>query len=156
MPATLRRDQEPSVQRGSSTRRMRPLILVVDDSPDLRQTVSRLLTPADYAVVEAPEGRTGLQLLRRAPAPVVALVDLVMPGLDGEGVLRAVADDPFLAARHAYVLVTEGDRFLGAELIGLLRRLGVGVLWKPFTPTALLDTVAHAGLRLAPGSREEG
>jgi CheY-like chemotaxis protein len=109
------------------------------------------LTPADYAVVEAPEGWTGLQLLRRSPAPVVALFDLVMPGLDGAGVLRAVADDPFLAAQHAFVLLTEGDRLLGPDLMGLLRRLSVRVLWKPFTPTALLDTVAHAGLRLEGG-----
>jgi CheY-like chemotaxis protein len=151
---TLHHDQEPSVQRGPSTRRLRPLVLIVDDSLDIRQSVCRLLTPAAYTVVEAPEGRTGLQLLRSAPAPVVALLDLVMPVLDGAGMLRAVVDDPFLAAQHAFVLLTEGDRLLSPDLIGLLRWLGVGVLWKPFTPTALLDAVAHAGLRLAPASRE--
>jgi CheY-like chemotaxis protein len=109
------------------------------------------LTLANYVVVEASEGRTGLQLLRSAPARVVALIDLVMPVLDGAGMLRAVADDPHVLAQHAYVLLTEGDRLLSAELIGLLRWLSVPVLWKPFTPTALLDTVAHAGLRLAAG-----
>ena len=153
-PATLPLDQAlsalPAVpeQPARQTRRLRPLVLVVDDSPDIRQTVSRIMTLADYVVVEAAEGQTGLQLLRSAPVRVVALLDLVMPLLDGAGVLRAVADDPYLAVQHAYVLLTEGDSLFGPKLIGLLRQLGVPVLWKPFTPTALLDTVAHAGLRL--------
>ena len=142
-------DQAPLVNPARPTRLLRPLVLIVDDSPAIRLSVCRLLTLADYIVVEASEGQTGLQLLRSAPARVVALLDLVMPLLDGAGVLRAVADDPSLAAQHAYVLLTEGDRPVGPELISLIGRLGVLVLRKPFTPSALLDTVAYAGLRLA-------
>lgn len=143
----------PPVNPAPPTRLLRPLVLIVDDSPAIRQTVFRLLSLADYVVVEAPEGQTGLQLLRSAPARVVTLLDLVMPLLDGAGVLQAVADDPHLAAQHAYVLLTDGDRLFGPELIGLVRRLGVLVLWKPFTPTALLDSVALAGLHLAAAPR---
>jgi CheY-like chemotaxis protein len=80
---------------------------------------------------------------------VVLLVDLVMPRLDGAQVLQAVAADPLLAAWHAYVLLTDGDRLLPPELIGLLRRLAVGVVWKPCAPGALVTAVAEATLRLS-------
>jgi CheY-like chemotaxis protein len=76
------------------------------------------------------------------------LLDLVMPRLDGTQVLQAVADDPLLAARHAYVLLTAGDRLLTPALIGLLRRLAVGIVWKPCAPSALVTAVAEATLRL--------
>jgi CheY-like chemotaxis protein len=148
-PSLPRMSAHPAPLRGAQpTLRLRPTVLVVDDNPTIRLSVVHILTPQGYTVVEAEDGVLGLALLRSAPAPVVMLLDLVMPRLDGAQVLQAVAGDRWLAARHAYVLLTPGDRLLTQGLIGLLRRLAVPVLWKPCTPSALVTAVAEATLRL--------
>jgi CheY-like chemotaxis protein len=140
--------QPAPLLRAPSTRRLRPSVLVVDDSPSVRLSVVQILTPNGYTVVEAEDGVLGLALLRAAPAPVVMLVDLVMPRLDGVQVLQAVAAEPRLAARHAYILLTAGDQLVTPALVGLLRRLAVGVVWKPCAPSTLVTAVAEATLRL--------
>lgn len=66
-------------------------ILVVDDSPEIRRFLQRLLTREGYAVGLAEDGATALGLLETRPFQV-AIVDLVMPGMDGVEVLRRIRE----------------------------------------------------------------
>ena len=60
----------------------RPVVLVVDDHPDLVQVVRFAMQREGYRVYEAADGRVALDLLR-AVRPDVIVLDLAMPGMDG-------------------------------------------------------------------------
>ena len=57
-------------------------VLVVDDDPEVRGLLRRMLEPAGHAVVEAENGRVALERLREVK-PSVVLLDLMMPEMDG-------------------------------------------------------------------------
>jgi len=69
-------------------------VLVVDDEPS-RKGLRELLAKWGYLVDEAADGRAALEKARTF-LPSVVVSDLVMPGLDGLGLLRALQDElPF-------------------------------------------------------------
>jgi CheY-like chemotaxis protein len=123
-------------------------VLVVDDDQPTREVLRMMLEDAGYEVVEAPNGTAALELLRASEQRMVALVDQVMPGVDGIAVLSTLADDPQLAARHAYVLMTAGARPLGEPEVALLSTLSAPLLRKPFDIDVLLEVVAEVARRV--------
>ncbi|CAA9314332.1 MAG: hypothetical protein AVDCRST_MAG68-1464 [uncultured Gemmatimonadetes bacterium] len=88
-------------------------VLIVDDDPDSRRVASRFLGAAGVSVRESPDGESALAEMRRR-APDVAVLDLMMPVLDGFGVLAAMRADPLLAGIPVVVLsaksLTEAER----------------------------------------------
>ena len=68
---------------------MTKTILIIDDEPPIRRFLKPFLEAEGYAVVEAGSGREGLSLIA-AREPDVILLDLGLPDLDGEEVLRAM------------------------------------------------------------------
>jgi signal transduction histidine kinase/DNA-binding response OmpR family regulator len=72
----------------------RAIVLLAEDNADMRAYVSKLL--ADHYEVEAvPDGQVALEAIRRR-RPDLVLTDVMMPRLDGFGLMRAIRDDPFL------------------------------------------------------------
>lgn len=124
-------------------------ILIVDDDEAIRDTLRFALEDSGYTVSEAADGLAALKKLRAIHDRTVVLLDLMMPGLDGAGVLGAVAGDQRLATRHAYILVTANTKTLTLAFANLLTSLSVPILNKPFDVDALLETVAAASRRLA-------
>jgi PAS domain S-box-containing protein len=90
-------------------------VLVIDDDPASRQLVARMLTKDGFRVVEASNGEEGLRLAR-AEHPDVITLDVLMPGLDGWGVLTALKDDPALAAIPVVMLTITDQQNLGFAL----------------------------------------
>ncbi len=88
-------------------------VLIVDDDPDSRRVASKFLAAAGVEVREAPDGETALEDMRRK-APDVVVLDLMMPVLDGFGVLATMRADPLLAGVPVVVLsaksLTEAER----------------------------------------------
>jgi CheY-like chemotaxis protein len=76
-------------------------VCIVEDDEDIRATLRYLLEDAGYRTVEAANGLAALQLLRTSSSRLVVLLDLMLPVLDGAGVLAAVVEDPGLITRHA-------------------------------------------------------
>jgi two-component system, NtrC family, response regulator HydG len=66
-----------------------PVVLVVDDDRSNLESVERILSREGYRVLVAPDGATALDVVR-GEAPNVLITDLMMPGLDGASLLRAV------------------------------------------------------------------
>ncbi|MEO7002253.1 MAG: response regulator [Ktedonobacterales bacterium] len=132
-----------------STTHKRVLLLVVDDDREIRRAVRYILEDAGYSVLEAPDGEVALQMLRKHKEPMVILLDLMMPRLDGAGVLRTVADDAHLARQRAFVLITANVRTMPLSFANLLTQLAVPVLAKPFDMDQLLELVAAAECRVA-------
>lgn len=79
----------------------RPLVLVVDDNPRLRQFVRATLAE-DFRVAEAADGDEGLDLVEKYQ-PSVVVCDMMMPHVDGGQFLQAVREIP--ALRHLPVLL---------------------------------------------------
>ncbi len=122
--------------------------LVVEDDLETRGAIASTLEEGGYLVAEAPDGRAALEVLRVSPYSLVALLDYWMPRVDGADVLEAVARDPLLASRHAYIIVTATPELLPPAFAALLRQLDVPVVAKPFDMDELLAVVAQAARRL--------
>jgi two-component system, chemotaxis family, chemotaxis protein CheY len=123
-------------------------VLIVDDDADIRQALRTLLEDiGGHHVLEANDGLAALDILRSAPQHLVVLLDLLMPDLDGLGVLRAVAADARLSSQHAYLLVTVSRQATASDFADRLA-LAVPVIPKPFDIDLLLSAVADAEQRL--------
>jgi CheY-like chemotaxis protein len=123
-------------------------VLIVDDDRSIRHTLRAVLEDEGYAVLEAGDGAEGLALVRASLHRLVVLLDLRMPGLDGAGVLDAVAADARLARRHAFILVTANLDAITRACSALLHRLDVPIVPKPFDLDPLLDLVDRAACGL--------
>src|SRR5258707_6772050 len=71
-------------------------ILVIEDEPEMRRNITTLLRYKDYEPIAAENGRLGVEMARREK-PDLILCDVMMPELDGYGVLRAMQADARLA-----------------------------------------------------------
>lgn len=124
-------------------------VLVVDDDADIRTSMRSLLEDiGGYTVIEAPDGLEGLKILRASMEPLVVLLDLLMPGLDGMDVLRQVAADEKLVRKHAYVLVTVSRLAQPLEFASSVE-MEVPVVSKPFDMDDLLSIVAAAERKIS-------
>jgi two-component system phosphate regulon response regulator PhoB len=93
-------------------------ILIIDDEPDLLKLLDYNLTRADYLALTARDGPSGLALARKH-APDAVVLDVMMPGMDGWEVLKALRADPATARLPILMLTAkaeEADRVLGLEL----------------------------------------
>lgn len=122
-------------------------VLIVDDDPSIRESLREVLEDEGHDVDEAPDGLEGLARIRATTDPMVVLLDLLMPRLNGNEVLNAVAADPQLTSQHAYVLLTAQPRYVSPALKELLARLSIPVMGKPFDMDELCDTIAQAASR---------
>ena len=101
-------------------------VLVVDDDPDSRRVAAKFLAEANVQVREAPDGESALVEMRSHP-PDVLVLDLMMPVLDGFGVLATLRADPLLAGIPVVVLtaksLTEAERqFLSRSAVRVLQK----------------------------------
>jgi CheY-like chemotaxis protein len=105
-------------------------ILVVDDDADVRQALRRMLEAEGYTVAEADNGRTALELLD-AGLPGVILLDLMMPELDGFGVVSALRERETwrgipVVIITAKLLTAEERAWLSDSVVRILEKGGQG------------------------------
>ena len=84
-------------------------ILVIEDEPEMRRNITTLLRYYDYEPVAAANGREGVEAARRE-RPDLILCDVMMPELDGYGVLQAVQKEPALARIPFIFLTAKGEK----------------------------------------------
>jgi CheY-like chemotaxis protein len=147
--ATAMQCEDVSLQTHAHTSMQR--VLVVDDDRAIRETLRIVLEEEGYLVAEASDGLSALEIIRGSLQPLVVVLDFIMPRLDGAGVLRAVLEDPALAARHAYILTTANIEIMPKGLVSLLARIAVPILPKPLDLDDLLGTVEDGACRVTPG-----
>jgi CheY-like chemotaxis protein len=87
-------------------------ILVVDDDPDIRDSLREVLEDEGYEVSCVGNGREVLDFLRREgqPRPCVILLDLMMPVMDGWQFRREQKQDPSIAEIPLIVITATGKR----------------------------------------------
>src|SRR5262245_31165166 len=112
-------------------------ILVVDDSGPIREMIVAVLAARGHRVLTAADGRQALERLRGAVEPLVILVDVVMPVLDGISFCRELAQQEALAqAGHRLILMSSAMRLAAADVPPT-----AGQLVKPFSRQQLLAAV---------------
>jgi DNA-binding response OmpR family regulator len=112
-------------------------IIFIEDNPDVRETTREILELDDYKVITAENGKQGV-LLAKAEKPDLIICDIMMPDLDGYGVLRILSKNPetshipfiFLTAKTDKNDIRKGMN-LGAD----------DYITKPFDEAELLEAV---------------
>ena len=113
-----------------------PTVLIVDDDAAIRTMLVEMLRLEGYQTETANNGREALEVLATS-GPRVVLLDLLMPEVDGRGVMKALEADPAQRAKHKVILVSawleqENAKDIRAE----------GMLAKPFRFDQLMDVLA--------------
>ena len=120
-------------------------VLIIDDEEMIRLTLGAYLEDSGYRVIEAADGREGVELFL-SRKPDIVLTDLRMPRLDGLGVIAAVkAHSP---VTPVIVITGTGDEGAERETVAL----GAwGCLFKPFIDLGILERAIVAALSGIPG-----
>jgi CheY-like chemotaxis protein/anti-sigma regulatory factor (Ser/Thr protein kinase) len=123
--------------RGTSGVIMSKRILVIEDQQDNRQILRDLLTSADFEVIEAEDGETGLAAAA-AHRPDLILRDIQLPGIDGYEATRRLKADALLhaipvIAVTSYALAGDADKARAAGCDAYFS--------KPYSPRQLLAKV---------------
>ena len=122
---------------GDGPRALRPVILVVDDEPGLRESF-RLILDDDYEVIDAPDGPAALDVLRASQVDLV-LLDIRLPGMDGIEVLERIKA---LDESVEVILVTAVKTVRTA--VAAMKLGAFDYLTKPFEEDELLSLVRRA------------
>lgn len=112
-------------------------ILLIEDDESLRDNISEMLILSNYDVVTASDGKSGIEAALKEK-PDLVLCDVMMPGLDGYGVLNILNRHPDANGIPFVFLTAKGD------MEDLRKGLGMGAddyLVKPFHETELLNTI---------------
>ena len=91
-------------------------LVVIDDDPDIRDAMSRILAGYDYEVFTAEDGSEGLELVARED-PSIVLTDIKMPGMGGIEVLKRVKERSPDA--EVIVITGHGDMELAVQALQL-------------------------------------
>lgn len=112
-------------------------ILITDDSADIRQLLSAILAEEGHKVIVAADGAKALELMEKE-LPEILVLDLMMPNLDGYGVLKEMAERNLLGGIKVLILTaktSEADWVRGYKL-------GADMyLTKPFGTDELIESI---------------
>lgn len=117
----------------------RARILIVEDEPNIAESLTFILQRAGFEVDTAADGAEALTRLRRQSFAALIL-DIMLPGMNGFDILRAIRSDPDLAELPVIVLTAKGqakDRQT-AEAIG-----ASAFITKPFSNAEIVERVAR-------------
>ncbi len=112
-------------------------ILVIEDQAMIRENIIEILELAGFEAIGAEDGQAGLTLARQY-RPDLILCDILMPVLDGFGVLEGLRSDPELAATPLIFLSA------GTNEEGIRQGMALGAndyLTKPFVPADMVGVV---------------
>lgn len=112
-------------------------ILVVDDEEDLVQMIQFRLEAAGYKLMTAPNGKEGL-VTARAEKPDIIVLDLMMPGMNGHEVAKALKEDE-MTKEIPIIIFTAA---VGRDLMKVVKNIGAtDCVIKPFEPRDLVAKV---------------
>jgi two-component system chemotaxis response regulator CheY len=113
-------------------------VLVVDDSPTVRQQVSLALKQAGFEVVEATDGADGVQKVGSDPSIGMVILDVNMPRMNGLEMLETIKAGGQNAGLAVIMLTSEGQQ----SLIDRAKKAGAkGWIVKPFKAELLVAAV---------------
>lgn len=112
-------------------------LLVIEDEAPLRANIARILSEEGYEVITAVDGNEGMQRVREN-RPDLVICDILMPRLDGFGVLATLRSRPETAAIPFIFLTASADK---ADLARGLKSGANEYVTKPFKIAGLMAAV---------------
>lgn len=112
-------------------------ILVIEDNLEMRENIAEILELANYSTVTAENGKKGVTVAK-SELPDLIICDVMMPELDGFGVLHILGKDPVMLGIPFIFLTAK------SESIDMRKGMGMGAddyITKPFEEMDLLDAV---------------
>jgi DNA-binding NarL/FixJ family response regulator len=126
-------------------------ILVIEDEPEMRRNLTTILRLEKFHPLAAENGRVGVELATKE-TPDLILCDVMMPELDGHGVLQALRDNPDTASIPFIFLTAKGEK------IDVRSGMNLGAddyLTKPVAKADLLNAIRTRLQRAAQQARPE-
>ena len=118
-------------------------ILVVDDDQLMHRLFQHHLERAGYQVLSALNGREALEIAARQPPPLLIVMDIMMPDIDGLAALRELKKADATKSIPVIIITANSHHLTRKES----EACGAAIfLTKPFSPTQLLNEIR----RLAP------
>ncbi len=113
-------------------------ILIIDDEERVRRTLRRMLEPAGHEVVEAADGREGVELYKEDSVDLV-LMDLIMPEKEG---IQAAAELRHYDPEVKIIAISGGGRIGNFQVLRIAQKFGIEhALAKPIRMAKLLAMV---------------
>jgi PAS domain S-box-containing protein len=142
----------PDSSRGHPDKRLPTQVLVADDDPVARESMSELLKDCGYDVIRVSNGTDALRRLQANDGPCLALLDWMMPDLDGTHICQQVRAAQ--TSRYVYmILVTARD-----DPKAVVEALNAGAddyIRKPFNPQELCARLDAGGRIIAQRALQE-
>jgi CheY-like chemotaxis protein len=126
-----------------------PLVLVIDDEPEICHLFSRVLQAGGFSSIEATSAEDAWSLLDQGLTPAAVLLDLWMPGAGGLGFLVQLRADPRFASLP--VTIVTGDSALDQRTNATVAALQAPVRFKPLEIASIL-TLTQEMLQSQPDS----
>ena len=117
-------------------------VIIAEDDPVSREILAALLTKWRYQVLAAVDGREAMEMLRAQTAPVLAVLDWMMPGLEGTEICRRIRE----IHKSVYVILLTA-RTSKERIVEALEAGADDYLAKPFDKDELRARL-NVGLRL--------
>lgn len=114
-----------------------PKVLVIDDSTLIRKAVVKVLG-SEFSVIAAVDGREGLEILKKDRTIKLVITDLMMPNIDGYGVIKAIRGSKNEALKTLPIIVITGNSDPNTVKLQALDLGASDFLTKPFTSADLL------------------
>lgn len=112
-------------------------VLIIEDHDDIRESTAEILELAGYQVLTAPEGKTGVELALKH-IPDIILCDIMMPILDGYGVLYLLSKHNETASIPLIFITAKAER---ADLRKAMEMGADDYITKPFDDMELLTAI---------------
>lgn len=112
-------------------------ILVIEDNEDIRENVAEILTLSDYKVLTAANGKEGIEVAQKH-VPDLIICDIMMPGVDGYGVLHILHKDPSTQNIPFIFLTAKSER---SDFRAAMEMGADDYITKPFAGNELLNAI---------------
>lgn len=112
-------------------------VLIIEDNEDIRENVAEILTLSDYNVIMAPNGKEGIEMAQKTK-PDLVICDIMMPGIDGYGVLHVLRKDPGTQSLPFIFLTSKSER---SDFRAAMEMGADDYITKPFSGNELLNAI---------------
>ncbi|MCW8195854.1 response regulator [Proteobacteria bacterium 005FR1] len=113
-------------------------ILIVEDEPDIRETLKDILELEGFSVTTAANGREALQRVEEIQRPCLILLDLMMPVMDGWQFLHILKDE----RKHVFATIPVVVISAAADVSAVQQQYGCKAIKKPVSISTLVE-LAH-------------
>ena len=112
-------------------------ILIIEDNEDIRENVAEILMLSDYKTITAGNGKEGIESAQKN-LPDLIICDIMMPGVDGYGVLHVLHKDPTTQNIPFIFLTSKSER---SDFRSAMEMGADDYITKPFAGNELLNAI---------------